>query len=418
MSDKLPQGPGNRPEASPDSGMSPKSGSSSGAESVSEAIQPLVDALAAAGKAAETESTGDPKVIAAVKLGWLMKEVTEGWSLKPMPDGTLLTGEQQCQAQAQMMTTLLDTLELTGLESKSKIVTDLIDAIQHGPDKDKAKGFASTLVVAIVASGARFMKAYELGDGLRAMTPGAVLDGGQGEAATAGEPTRSLVEALDALSSELPSHAARGVAGSLAEWSRSDDSAKARLIDAQVALWRSVIVGEKKGTELLEPDDYLGAARQLERRYVSRALRSTWLWVVAGVALLLFVAGIVLLVAANGKPGKVAAGVSGVLAALGLTWKGIGGTVGKLVGKVEAPLWGAELDTAITNAITLAETGAEDENKKKKDDATDPRRAMLSYADRRSRALAGWANSRPRGVWSGARDTCAEAARSSAAVRA
>jgi hypothetical protein len=389
MSETLPQSPADRQEAIPDSGTSPKSGSSSGAGSVSDAIQPLVDAVMAAGKAAETESTGDTQVVAAVKLGWLMKEVTEGWSLKPMPDGVLLTGEQQCQAQAQMLTTLLDTLKLTGLESNSKSVTDLSDAIQHGPDKDKAKGFASTLVVGLVASGARFMKAYELGDGLRAMTPGAMLDGSQGEAVTAGKPTRGLVEALDALSSELPSHAARSVANSLAEWSRSHDSDKAKLTDAQVALWRSVIVGEKKGTELLEPEDYLGAARQLERRYVSRALRSTWLWVVAGVALLLFIAGIAFLVAANGKPGKVAAGVSGVLAALGLTWKGIGGTIGKLVGKVEAPLWGAELDTAITNAITLAETGAEDENKKEKDDATDPRRAMLSYADRRSRALSG-----------------------------
>ena len=59
-----------------------------------------------------------------------------------------------------------------------------------------------------------------------------------------------------------------------------------------------------------------------------------------------------LLVAPNGAS-DTAAGLSGVLAALGLTWKGVGTALGKLASQVEAPLWGAEVDGAVTAAITL-----------------------------------------------------------------
>jgi hypothetical protein len=136
-----------------------------------------------------------------------------------------------------------------------------------------------------------------------------------------------------------------------------------------------VIVGEKKGTELLEPQDYLKAAGQLEQKYLKRALRSRWLQSIAVAAVVLFVLGVVALFLAS-NTGTVVVGISGVLASLGLTWKGIGGTVGKIVGKLETPLWGAELDTAITDAITLANAPT---------DTTTS--SMLSYADRRARVL-------------------------------
>lgn len=49
----------------------------------------------------------------------------------------------------------------------------------------------------------------------------------------------------------------------------------------------------------------------------------------------------------------VAAGAGAVLASLGLSWRGVGKSLGGLAGKLERPLWGAELDVAITQAITL-----------------------------------------------------------------
>lgn len=36
-----------------------------------------------------------------------------------------------------------------------------------------------------------------------------------------------------------------------------------------------------------------------------------------------------------------------------MSWKGIGGALGRLARNVEEPLWGAEIDHAVTRAITL-----------------------------------------------------------------
>jgi hypothetical protein len=75
--------------------------------------------------------------------------------------------------------------------------------------------------------------------------------------------------------------------------------------------------------------------------------------ILVGLIVVLFVAGVAALIFAPTRAGITAAGLSGVLAAIGLTWKVVGGAAGKLAAKLEAPLWGAELDGAITDAITL-----------------------------------------------------------------
>lgn len=348
-------------------GSAPKASAAAGPGSVNDALDPLVNALTAAGKAAMTESAGDPKVVAAVKLGWLMKELTQGWSLNPLPAGLPSGGMESFEAQAVQLTRLLELLK-PGADAAA--VTAVTNALSNGPAREPAKALEARLIVGLAGTDARFPTAYALGSGLRALNPGTT----QGAAE---QSTKIIVDALDALSSHLPSHAARSVANSLGKWSLSSDAQKSALTDSQVNLWRSVLVGEKKGTELLEPGDYLAAAKQLETHYVRRAVTSPWLWGFVGLAVALFAGGIVVLFVDHGNAGEVA-GASGVLAALGLTWKGVGGTLGKLVGKLEAPLWGAELDTAITNVITLTE-GAKDTS-----DST-PKR--LGYADRRQRAL-------------------------------
>jgi hypothetical protein len=333
-----------------------------------EALSAFESALETAGKAAVAESAGDATVIAAVKLGWLMEELIQGWSLTPQQPGLELTAQESSQAQANQLTAQLSALKIADLTTDTSAVKEMIAALQTGPSQPKAQALATAVVVAFVGAGARYGSAYVLGKGMRAMIPDA--------SAKASEPTNAMIGALDMLSSNLPSHAARSVANSMSAWQRSHDSDKAALAGAQVELWRAVIVGEKKGTELLEPKDYLDAAGQLERKYVRRALSSGWLQLVAVAALVLFILGVVGLVLAT-KTGTVLAGISGVLAAIGLTWKGIGGTVGKIVGKLEAPLWGAELDTAITDAITLATVAT---------DSPTTGSSTLTYADRRGRA--------------------------------
>ena len=98
----------------------------------------------------------------------------------------------------------------------------------------------------------------------------------------------------------------------------------------------------------------------------------------------LFVGGIALLLITPKHAGGTAAGLSAVLAALGLTWKGVGGTLGVLAGKLEAPLWGAELDGAVTDAVTLVPAPPQ---KNRLGQMKKP--PMRDYADRRARPVLG-----------------------------
>ena len=67
------------------------------------------------------------------------------------------------------------------------------------------------------------------------------------------DPTTAMVSALDMLSSVLPSHAARSVANSMRAWQQSEGSKRAPLRDAQIELWRAVIVGEKRERSCSNP---------------------------------------------------------------------------------------------------------------------------------------------------------------------
>jgi hypothetical protein len=75
---------------------------------------------------------------------------------------------------------------------------------------------------------------------------------------------------------------------------------------------------------------------------------------------LLFLGGVALIVV-GASSASVVAGLGGIIASVGLTWRGIGGSLGRLLGQLERPLWGAALDAAITDAITLTpDAGAHD----------------------------------------------------------
>jgi hypothetical protein len=345
-----------------------------GMGSADDAAAPLLDALAQAAKF--TSFAGDPQVIAAIRLGWVMKEVTGGWTLEPVPDG--LAPDGCVKAQGRLLKNLIPALGLADV-TPDPVIAALAtgDAIAPGRDLE------TDIVVGLVGADVRLPRAYALGGGLRALL-GGEADGASASASaptdtpagTGGhDPVASLIDNLDPLSSSLPSHAARSVANSMTNWAGSPDADKPRLLTAQVLLWRAILVGEKKGTDLLEPDDYLLAGRKLARRYLRTALHSPWVYVAGALAAALFAGGIVLLLTRS-HAGDVAAGVSGVLAGLGVTWKGIGGVAGKLAARLEEPVWGAELDTAITAAITLSTPSG----------AKPP--GGVGYADRRGRALA------------------------------
>jgi hypothetical protein len=135
-----------------------------------------------------------------------------------------------------------------------------------------------------------------------------------------------------------------------------DLTALQKALPRQGSLWRSLLTGETAGADRLQPDDYLEAAKGLAGRAPQLARRAPWTVWLATAAMLGLSVGAVTLIgfAVTGSvAGRSAAGLGGLVGALG----GGGGvikarTVGALK-KLEEPLWGAELDRAISDAITL-----------------------------------------------------------------
>lgn len=215
-----------------------------------------------------------------------------------------------------------------------------------------------TLIGSLTATDPRFGKAYGLGGGLC----GACRKSNDDDHVLDEFETHKIADlrgCLDDLSSAFPAHAARSVSSSLSAWTEwtPDEAAKksARaLARRQGELWRAVLSGEKNAKDLLEIDDYLDAAAEAGRQ-AAKALRRAALrfWLLSLLVILLFGGGVALLVI--GGVSKEIAGVTSLLTAVGLTWKGVGTTLGKLAGKLEAPLWGAVLDRAVTHAITLVQ---------------------------------------------------------------
>jgi hypothetical protein len=151
---------------------------------------------------------------------------------------------------------------------------------------------------------------------------------------------------------------------SVREWQKSveEDSRVVReapeiwlQLARQGELWRAVLAGEKSSRDLLEIEDYVEAADRLSKRMRGVALGLVRKFPEVSIAIVLLFGIGVALVAWSGDGAGIVAGAGTILASLGLTWRGVGKALGGLASKLERPLWGAELDTAVTQAITLLE---------------------------------------------------------------
>ncbi len=174
---------------------------------------------------------------------------------------------------------------------------------------------------------------------------------------------------LHDLASALPAHTAKGVLMSLTRWEawaanatrQSDErfgSARPSInaiVRRQGEMWRSVLCGEKDPRDQLTPDDYADAASTVARRgfQLGRSVLSRYAWIV--VLLLAAVALVVLFVVQN-PTSRLVTSVAAAATALGITWKGVGSVAEKLLRAVGEPLWGAELDAAVSDAITFLPT--------------------------------------------------------------
>jgi hypothetical protein len=248
-------------------------------------------------------------------------------------------------------------------------------------DADARRGAAAELdtkaLAVLSATDMRLGKAYAVGRALLTLTsrpdPDVTLKSHLTTPAVA-----PVVAAIDDLGSALAPHAGHSVRASIHEWrasleARSDVAPENDETWLQLArqgeLWRALLSAEKSGTDMLEIEDYLDAAERLSRRMRKlgwTVLKRFWLLVLLVVAL--FAGGVALIVATD-TDAAVVAGAGTILASLGLTWRGLGRSLGALAAKLERPLWGAELDVAITQAITLLP-------REKGRDATEQRRKV------------------------------------------
>jgi hypothetical protein len=122
----------------------------------------------------------------------------------------------------------------------------------------------------------------------------------------------------------------------------------------QAFVWYSILAGEVKAKDLLRMSDYVGSAEEMLGRlrglfFSAMRGKLRWLFVVV---LLLFGLGIFVLVKWDSAASAVA-GATSVIAALGLSWKGIGEFFGRAAAKGEQALWDAQMDWTIAYRCTV-----------------------------------------------------------------
>jgi hypothetical protein len=183
----------------------------------------------------------------------------------------------------------------------------------------------------------------------------------------------------------LPEHAGAAVRTSLDYWTRWLEVTKAEdkvwseparwrdplhpaaaisvvteILYKQGNLWRAVLTGEKRAVDLLSADEYVNASEALIQR-LGMIGRRFWAQYRMGIILAVIALGLVvvgLLLVPSGTGGGLGA-LGAILAATGITWKGVSSTLGAALRKAEPALWGAQLDLVATAAITILPGSAE-----------------------------------------------------------
>jgi hypothetical protein len=328
----------------------------------------LTAAWAAADAMFKKGSTGDQQVMVAFGLGWQMAEVyrpdrRRGWrpaAQDDLPGISRLTAVElekmglfQLQSGiAKLRASICDAgLDVPNAERFAEMVSRVGDGNAR---REAVREFHVELLATLTAADFRLGKAYGLGRALADTTR--LPPDWRAELQTYRVST--LAGWVRELASVMAPHAAHPVAQSLEAWSgwaqtqRGDGGETRRKLGAQGRLWRSLLSGEKQATDMLETSDYVRAGEGMVKangalmRKVLWHYRTLVLFVIALLGL-----GVWLIV---GPGNKIAAGFGGlsIFASIGLSWKGIGTSLGKAGVHVEEPLWQAALDQVIYERIT------------------------------------------------------------------
>ena len=133
----------------------------------------------------------------------------------------------------------------------------------------------------------------------------------------------------------------------------------AAAVARQGAVWRAVLDGDKRCTDLLTPQDYLRAGDRLARHYADMALRALWTmpWILIPLLLVLATVIIVLVFIPGSAVARTATAAVAVAGTFSGIWKVIRTRVAPIAAQLERPLWGTEINTATAEAVTVPPVG-------------------------------------------------------------
>lgn len=257
---------------------------------------------------------------------------------------------------------LSGSFERSGFEAPT---VEPVRAAFEGGDRGTLKEAAFKLHVSTLlllqASDPRLGSAYNLGRAL--MATGSARSVEDLKERFRYQRVNGLCDELDDLVSALPTHVGRAVGTSLCWWQRAlaprlkgqrpgQPLKLASRLDRQAELWRALLSGEKHAPDVLGARDYTNAAGRLLGNVgsIAKTVAREHRLGLAGL-LATIVGGVVLAVAAGGVEGTLVA-ITGIAAAFGISWRGVGVAVGGVARQLQGPLWHAELDFAIAEAIT------------------------------------------------------------------
>jgi hypothetical protein len=195
-------------------------------------------------------------------------------------------------------------------------------------------------------------KAFRLGHGLQQFCDPAATDPGAAAELASIPPLKQLL--ID-LGSKLPPNAGHSVRNSLTLWEEQIGEPRAAdVLVRQGEVWRGILSGELAAKDIMRLSDYIGTADEVVGRLRELALKSLpRLWRGALIVLVLIAAAVVFLLVST-SDASLAASATTLIAAFGLTWKGLGATIGKATAKGEQELWDAQLDWAIAYRATVS----------------------------------------------------------------
>lgn len=174
---------------------------------------------------------------------------------------------------------------------------------------------------------------------------------------------QNAYEWLEDLHTSFPEHASDAVKGSLQRWQQwvantggaapsGQDSHVREMLSLQGERWRRLLSGEILPADLLTADNYRRAASD----HLGRIGRLTWSFLrrfwLAIVVVLGGTGAIIWAIVTYAPTGvaSVAAVIATAAGSLGVSWKAVGSTLGKVATKAEQPLWNAEVLQAIVVA--------------------------------------------------------------------